>query len=472
MAEVVTRFAPSPTGYMHVGGVRTALYAWLFARQQGGRFILRIEDTDKEREVEGSVKHIIESLLWLGIRWDEGPDIGGPHAPYVQSQRLDSYKRYAQQLIDKDLAYPDPYTQAEVEAFRQKAEAEKRPFLYRDHRPATPGVWDGTQPLRFKVPEVKRYVWQDLVRGELSAGEEALDDFILIKSDGYPTYNFSHIVDDIEMGTTHIMRGEEFISSTPKFLSLYEALGVTPPQFATMPVILAPGGKKKLGKRDGAKDILEYRADGYLPEALVNYLALLGWHPEGDEEVMDAAQLTSTFDLSRVQKGGANFDEAKLAWLNREHLKRLSDGDLLARIEALMGTVPPYASAVIGLVRERASTLREAYDLMQHEFDFLSGTSPDAALLLQGGKIEPEVASNHLKAVADLLQHIPDEGFTAAQLKDIIWPYATAQGRGAVLWPLRTALSGKEKSPDPFVIAALLGKQETLARIARSADAL
>jgi glutamyl-tRNA synthetase len=255
--KIVTRFAPSPTGFMHVGGVRTALFAWLFARKNNGTFILRIEDTDKEREIAGSMEHIIESLKWLNIEWNEGPDIGGPHAPYLQSQRLDSYKKYALQLIEKGYAYPDPYTKEEVEAFRQKAAEEKRAFLYRDHRPENPGTWDGTKPLRFKVPEVKISKWHDVVRGDLTAGPEALDDFILIKSDGYPTYNFAHIIDDLEMGVTHIFRADEFISSTPKFLSLYEALGIDHPEFVTLPPILGEGGNKKLGKRDGAKDILK-----------------------------------------------------------------------------------------------------------------------------------------------------------------------------------------------------------------------
>lgn len=473
MAErVVTRFAPSPTGFMHVGGVRTALYAWLFARQQGGTFILRIEDTDKEREVDGSVKHIMESLLWLNLQWDFGPDKPGPWGSCVQSERLDIYKKYAQQLIDKGLAYADPYTEEEVEAWRKEAELQKRPFLYREHRPESPAPWDGSKPLRFKVPQIKRYEWHDEVRGALSAGEEALDDFIIIKTDGYPTYNFSHIVDDMEMGVTHIIRGEEFISSTPKFLALYEALGAQPPKFATVPVILGPDGKKKLSKRDGAKDILDYRAEGYLPEAFINFLAFLGWHPEGDSEVMSVEELTKAFSLNRVQKGGAKFDEAKLAWFNREHLKHLSDGDLLMAIKGLMGTTPPYASAVIGMVRERAATLREAYDMLMQEFGFLESVSYEPALLLQQGKISSETASLHLKALQELLEHIPDEAFTASQLKDIIWPYATAQGRGAVLWPLRVALSGMERSPDPFAIAGLIGKQAVLERIAAAIQKL
>lgn len=473
MAEkIVTRFAPSPTGFMHVGGVRTALYAWLFARQQKGTFILRIEDTDKEREVEGSVKHIMESLLWLNLQWDYGPDKDGPWGSCVQSNRLDVYKKYAQQLIEKGFAYADPYTEEEVEALRRKAEDEKRPFLYREHRPENPPAWDGSKPLRFKVPTIKRYEWHDEVRGDLSAGEEMLDDFILIKSDGYPTYNFSHIVDDIEMGVTHVIRGEEFVSSTPKFLSLYEALGIAPPKFATMPVILGPDGKKKLSKRDGAKDILDYRADGYLSHALVNFLALLGWHPEGDTELMSVEELTAAFDLSRVQKGGAKFDEAKLLWFNREHLKRFSDGDFLMAVKELMGALPPHASAVVGIVRERAQTLKEASDMFVNEFGFLEGISYEASALLNGGKILPETASLHLKALAGLLEHIPDEGFTASQLKDIVWPYATSQGRGEVLWPLRVALSGNERSPDPFTIMGLIGKQKSLERIAEALQKL
>jgi glutamyl-tRNA synthetase len=457
---------------MHVGGVRTAAFAWLFARQKGGAFILRIEDTDKAREVEGSVKHIIESLTWLGLHWDFGPDKDGPWGSCVQSQRLDVYKRYAQILIDKGLAYADPYTEGEVEEFRKTAEDAKRAFLYREHRPTTTEVWDGTKPLRFKVPEVKRYEWSDAVRGALSAGEEALDDFILIKTDGYPTYNFSHIVDDIEMGVTHVIRGEEFISSTPKFLALYEALGKTPPVFATMPVILGPDGNKKLSKRDGAKDLLEYRAEGYLPEAMLNFLALLGWHPEGEQELMTAQDITSLFDLSRVQKGGAKFDETKLAWFNREHLKRLSDGDYLMAVKNLMGALPPYASAAIGMVRDRAATLKEAYEIFTNEFGFIEKVSYDAPLLLNGGKISAETASLHLKAVSDLLANIPDEGFIAAQLKDILWPYATSQGRGDVLWPLRVALSGAERSPDPFAIMGLIGKKTSLSRIAEATQKL
>ena len=244
--KVVTRFAPSPTGFMHVGGVRTALYAWLLAKKHKGTFILRIEDTDKEREVEGSIEHIKKSLKWLSLDWDEGPDIGGSHAPYIQSERLELYKKYANILIEKGLAYADPYTEEEIENFRKISEEQKRPFLYREHRPENPPIWDGSKPLRFKITEPKRTEWQDLVWGDLSAGPEALDDFIIIKSDGYPTYNFAHIIDDIEMGVTHIVRGQEFIASTPKFLAVYEALEIAPPYFVTTPPIMGADGKRKL----------------------------------------------------------------------------------------------------------------------------------------------------------------------------------------------------------------------------------
>ena len=330
MNKVVTRFAPSPTGFMHIGGMRTALFAYLLARKNNGTFILRIEDTDKARQIEGSIEHIQKALSWVGIEWDYGPDKPGPFGSCIQSERLDIYKAYAQKLIDKGLAYPDPYTEEEVETFRKKAEAEKRPFLYREYRPETFQTWDGTKPLRFKVPTIKRSRWTDAVRGELEAGEEMLDDFVIIKSDGYPTYNFAHIIDDHEMGVTHVLRADEFISSTPKFLSLYEALEIPLPVFGTLPPILREDRTKKLGKRDGAKDVLEYQREGYLPEAFMNYLTLIGWHPSDDREVMSRQEILEAFSLERIQKAGAVFDEEKLKWFNREYIKKLSDADFVA----------------------------------------------------------------------------------------------------------------------------------------------
>ncbi len=474
MTAVVTRFAPSPTGFMHVGGVRTALYSWLYARKHGGRFILRIEDTDKEREVAGAIPHIIESLAWLGIEWDEGIDRGGPHAPYLQSERLDLYRSYAHTLIAAGHAYPDPYTETEVEAFRKKAEEEKRPFLFRDHRPETSDTWDGTKPLRFRAPRIIRYEWNDLARGRLGAGEEAVDDFILIKGDGYPTYNFAHIVDDIEMGVTHVMRGEEFISSTPKYLSLYEALGVTPPAFVTMPVILSPDGKKKLSKRDGAKDILEYRNEGYLPEALMNFLALLGWNPGTEQEFFSKDELIRTFDLSRIQISGAGFDEIKLLSVNQHWMRQLSLENFIAQggfstfdISKLKKTVP--------LLKERAHTFAEAREMLSGELSCLfSEPTLERDRLVAKEPIERSgMTLSALKSLYEAIKTIPD-GVSAEAVKDVLMPLANAEeakgkgGRGAMLWPLRYTLSGQERSPDPFTLISILGSDEALSRIRKA----
>lgn len=462
--KVVTRFAPSPTGFMHVGGVRTALYAWAWARKNNGTFILRIEDTDKAREVDGSIPHIIESLKWLGINWDEGVDIGGPNAPYLQSERLSSYQKYAKILIEKGYAYPDPFTEEEVSVFRNQAELEKRAFLYRDHRPDTTAVWDGKKPLRFKVPEIKSFKWNDAVRGELTAGEEALDDFILIKSDGYPTYNFAHIIDDLEMGVTHVMRADEFIASTPKFLSLYEALGITPPVLVTLPPILSPEGNKKLGKRDGAKDILEYKKEGYLPEAMFNFLAFLGWNPGGEQEIMTKDEIASQFSLDRIHKGGAMFNEEKLLWMNKEHMKRKSKEEQLASIKPYMSEYSDdILNKLLPAIIDRINTYGDLSVVKESEFGFFI-KRPDIEMekvLFKND--EANIAKNHLVNVKNILNDID---FTSAEIiKQAIMPYAEKEGKGNVLWPLRMTLSGQEKSVDPFTICYALGKEETITRI-------
>lgn len=468
--NVRTRFAPSPTGFMHVGGVRTALYAWLFARHHGGQFILRIEDTDKGREVEGSIGHIIECLKWLGIEWDEGIDIGGPFEPYLQSGRLDSYRTYAQKLIAAGFAYPDPYTAEELEAFRAQADAEKRPFLFRDHRPETVGEWNGTTPLRFRVPEIKRYVWNDLVRGELSAGEEALDDFILIKGDGYPTYNFAHVIDDLEMEITHIMRGEEFISSTPKFLSLYDALDIKRPEIATMPVILNEEGNKKLGKRDGAKDLLEYRAEGYLPEAMVNFLALLGWNPGTDQEVFTGDELAELFSLDRVQRSGARFDEAKLLHINQEWMRKLSDEDFVSHIGVTYeGEAATRVARLAPELKERSATFNQARTHLEEDLHFVFAAPTVTAESLRGKEVVPGSTEQHLQELLTRIESLP-EGVSCEGVKMHLMPYADQitkedGGRGAVLWPLRYALSGAERSPDPFTLVHVLGVHEAASRV-------
>ena len=467
--KVVTRFAPSPTGFMHVGGVRTALYAWLWARKNNGQFILRIEDTDKEREVEGSIEHIQKSLKWLGLNWDQGPDVGGPHMPYIQSERLPLYKKYAEILIKKGLAYADPYTEAEIEKFRKEAEADKKPFLYREHRLENSLAWDGTKPLRFKISEPKKTTWHDIVWGELSAGPEALDDFILIKSDGYPTYNFAHIVDDIEMGVTHVVRGQEFISSTPKFLAVYEALGVIPPNFVTTPPIMGKEGTKKLSKRDGAKDILEYKEEGYLPDAMINYLAFLGFNPGGEKEVYTREELISVFDLSKIQRSGAQWSDEKLDWLNKEHLKLLSkeetEKNILEQLPENMRN-----PKLVPLILERISKWGDVKKMFARgELGFFFKQPEYLKEKLIFKNTPPEKIKNNLELALKALTDLAENNFTQENIKIALMSIADKlESRGELLHPVRFALSGLDKSPDPFTIASILGKNETLSRLQKA----
>lgn len=478
--KVVTRFAPSPTGFMHIGGIRTALFGWLWARKNNGVFILRIEDTDREREVSGSLEHIQESLRWLGLEWDFGPDKKNPFGSAIQSERLDIYREYAEKLLAKGLAYPDPYSPEELQAFRDKATAEKRPFLFREHRPATFETWDGKKPLRFKVPEIKRYKWTDVVRGNLEAGEEALDDFILIKGDGYPTYNFAHIVDDFTMGVTHIFRADEFIASTPKFLSLYEALEIPPPVFVTLPPILGESGKKKLGKRDGAKDILEYRNEGYLEEAMVNFLALIGWNPGTEQEIFTVEELIQAFSLDQIQIHGGILNEEKLKWFNREHIHKLSAERFAEFAEKFLSSETLKAlkgknlfESLVPIMRERIQTFSELaqMDTAGEWAYFAVEPSYQADVLVPKGQSR-EGTKTRLEAVLKLLGGLSKADWHDASIKESVWKFAENEGKGNVLWPLRFALSGKEKSPDPFSIAGIIGKDETEKRITRAIELL
>ena len=469
MNKVITRFAPSPTGFMHVGGVRTALYAWLWARKNNGVFILRIEDTDKEREVAGSIGHIIASLKWLGLDFDYGPEKNGPNNPYIQSERLDIYKKYAEILIKKGCAYPDPFTLEEVEKFRQEAEVNKKPFLYREYRPENFDIWDNKKPLRFKVPKIKSYKWDDLVQGNLSAGPEALDDFILIKSDGYPTYNFAHIVDDIEMNVTHVVRGQEFISSTPKFLSVYEALDIPPPSFITTPPILGVDGNKKLSKRDGAKDILDYQKEGYLPETMINYLAFLGFNPGGAKEVYTPEELIKDFDLNKIQRSGAKWDDAKLNWLNKEHLKLLLPAEIEKNILAWLPESMQNPK-LVPIIFERISKWGDIKEMIEKgELDFFLKLPEYEKEKLIYKNASPEQISNNLKLAVKALEEITEENFTVENIKTALMSTAdTLESRGELLHPVRLALSGQDRSPDPFIIASIIGKNETLSRLQKA----
>ena len=482
--KVVTRFAPSPTGFMHVGGVRTALYAYLWAKKNNGTFILRIEDTDKAREVEGSIEHIMKSLKWMGIDWDEGPDIGGPNAPYIQSERLESYKKYAKILIEKGLAYTDPYTEEEVEAFRKKAEEEKRPFLYREHRPdsalTTPSKpeniniedWYKKKPLRFKVPEIKSYKWNDLVYGDLSAGPEALDDFILIKSDGYPTYNFAHVIDDLEMGVTHVMRGQEFISSVPKYLSLYDGLSIERPLFATLPPIMGKDGNKKLGKRDGAKDVLDYPKEGYLPEAMMNFLAFLGWNPGGEREIFSKDELINIFDITRIGHSGAQWNDDKLDWINKEYIKKLPGDELKNKIfEWLPKEL--HNEKLVPLITERISKFGDIKTMLDSgELDyFYKAPEYNAEKLIYKDSTKEKI-SNNLSLIIKEIENI-NENFDKDKIKEVLMSLSLTTGnRGELLHPMRFALSGLDKSPDPFIIAEILGKEETIKRLSSAINKL
>src|SRR3990167_3801207 len=414
--KVVTRFAPSPTGFMHIGGVRTALFAWLWARKNNGTFILRIEDTDKKREVEGSIDHIMASLKWLGIDWDEGVDIGGEHAPYKQSKRLYTYKKYANILVEKGLAYADPYS------------------------------------------------------------EEEVDDLVLIKSDGYPTYNFAHIIDDLLMKVTHIFRADEFISSTPNYLAIYEALEIKRPEFVTLPPILGEAGTKKLGKRDGAKDILDYQKEGYLPEAMLNFLAFIGWNPgEGDNrEILSKDEIIKSFEIKHIQISGAKFNEEKLDWINKEHMKLLSPNEIEKNI---LEWLPEdgmrnskIAPKLTPLIFERISKWGDV-KIVASEFKnlfYAIGFSDQESPVWKNLENHPEKfdkTSEYLQKVLDLLKSV--ENWTYVSVKGAIEDYAKKEGNGNVFWPMRFALSGEKKSPDPFSLAEALGKVETMERISK-----
>ncbi|MBO4276251.1 glutamate--tRNA ligase [Candidatus Saccharibacteria bacterium] len=324
MKNVVTRFAPSPTGYIHIGNVRSAIYPYLVARQNNGKMILRIEDTDRGRYVEGATELIEDTLKWLGLDWDEGPLVGGPNEPYFQSERREIYLEWAKKLMDAGRAYADPTPEEKIDEYRHECNEKKVPFLYRNFRPENPPKWEPGMPIRFKtIP--KSYDWHDEVMGDMHTGPEVLDDIILIKKDGYPTYNFAHIVDDAEMGVTHVMRGVEYLSSTPNYLALYEALELSRPLLISLPHILAPTGNKKLGKRDGAKSVTEYRDDGVLPEAMLNYLACLGWNDGTEQEIYTKDELVEKFSIERIQNSGARYDETKLLWMNGQWIRRIFD---------------------------------------------------------------------------------------------------------------------------------------------------
>jgi glutamyl-tRNA synthetase len=472
MTTIRTRFAPSPTGFVHVGAVRTALFAWLMARKDNGVFILRIEDTDKVREVEGSIKQIEDSLRWLGIDWQEGIDIGGPHAPYLQSERLDIYKKWAKKLIADGRAYADPYSKEQLEELRGKAKADKKPFLYRDYRPnsldSEPPVWDGGQPLRFKS-DPRAYNWTDAVMGNLSTGPEAIDDYILIKSDGYPTYNFCHIIDDMIMEITHVLRSQEFISSTPKFLNLYDALKIERPILATLPFVMSIDGQKKLGKRDGAKDILQYKKEGYLPEAMINFLATLGWNDGTEQEIFSVQELIDKFSLDRVQKSPARFDEKRLLWLNGQWIRRLSIDDLYKRSsefwsESARKATEETRKRILILVQDRLKTLVDLPTLTSYFFD---EPTPDWSMVesdKQLGKLQNSEVISLLKSVLPALVSSSFKPETLQQTLNLLL-VSTGQKPAVLFSIIRLAVSWSPFSPALNETLAALGPEKVKKRL-------
>lgn len=477
-SSIITRFAPSPTGYIHVGNVRSALYPWLLARQTGGKFIVRIEDTDQERFVDGATELILETLRWLGLDWDEGPEIGGPNGPYFQTERREIYNKWAKKLVAKGLAYPDPYTPEQLSELRAEAERRKRPFLYRLHRPEEFGEWDQKTALRFKIPEIKikRYSWHDPVMGDLSAGEDALDDFVIIKADGLPTYNFAHIVDDAEMGITHVIRGMEYIASTPKFLALYEALELTPPVLVCLPHILAPTGNKKLGKRDGAKSVVEYRQDGYLPEAMLNFLAMLGWNDGTTQDIFSLDELIAKFSLDRVQKSGARFDEKRLLWLNGEWIRRLDIDDLFNRARGFWGehgakVDQAEQKKILALVQKRLKTLKDLPLLTEY---FFHRPPPDWAMIDHDKNLSKLTTQEQIDILRYAMNYLAKvDSFDAGQIQIELNHILDHSGqKPAVTFSLiRYALTWAPFSPELNNLISSLGREETVLRLKAAIDA-
>lgn len=470
---VRTRFAPSPTGYMHVGNLRTGLFAWLTARHAGGQFVLRLEDTDKNREVEGSADHILDCLNMLGLERDEGIDIGGPYAPYKQSDRLDIYRQWAQRLIDSGRAYADPYTAEQVQQFREQAQSEKKPFLYRNHRPDNTKAWDGTTPLRFKS-DPKAYEWHDEVMGDLHSGPEVIDDFILIKSDGYPTYNFAHIVDDAEMQITHVIRGQEFISSMPNYMNLYEALGLDLPTFATMPHIMNEQGNKKLGKRDGAKDVLEYVREGFLTETLLSFIATLGWNDGTEQEVFTRDELIAKFTLDRVQRSGARFDEKRLLWMNGQFIRQLTLDDLWTRVADFWpteagGADESYKRQILQLAQDRLKTLRDLPILTSY---FFAEPTPDWSMVDGNKQLARIERHRQIELLGATMAAIESTDFSVDALQAALNALLEQTGEkpGTLFSLIRYAITWAPFSPGLPETMAVLGHDRTLQRLQTAID--
>ncbi len=471
--EIITRFAPSPTGYIHIGNVRSAIYPYLLAKQNKGKMILRIEDTDRARYVEGATKLIEDTLEWLGLNWDEGPIVGGPHGPYFQSERMEIYHKWARKLIESGRAYADPTPPEQIAQHREKCNQEKIPFLYRNFRPENTPEWKPGIPLRFKA-EPKSYTWHDEVMGDMHAGPEVLDDIILIKKDGYPTYNFAHIVDDAEMGVTHVMRGVEYLSSTPNYLALYEALHLAQPKLVSLPHILAPQGNKKLGKRDGAKSVTEYRDDGVLAEAMLNYLACLGWNDGTEQEIYTKDELIKNFSLERIQNSGARYDETKLLWLNGQWIRRIFTEQGAEALYTRTTNFWPeiandfsdeYKIKVLSIIYDRLKTLSDLREMTTY---FFEDPRIDIDTLINNKfikKLSEAEIEELLKLTIAKLTDLKE--WNADNIQTILNELLTKTGKKpAELFSLiRIAISFAPFSPALNLTMDVLGRDITLARL-------
>ncbi len=482
MSEVRVRFAPSPTGYLHIGGARTALFNWLFARKMGGKLILRIEDTDTERLKEDSVSQILTSLKWLGLNWDEGPEVGGDCGPYYQSERRELYAKYAQQLLDEGKAYYCFCTAADLEAEREKQRAAKQPFRYartcRDLDPAEAKARVAAgEPysVRIKIPLEGSITVHDLIHGDVTFNMDQFDDFVIVKSNGMPTYNFAVVVDDHLMGMTHVLRAEEHLSNTPKQLLIYEALGFEPPKFGHMPMILAPD-RSKLSKRHGATSVEEFRAQGYLPEAIVNYLTLLGWGPGDEREIFTLEETVKLFELEQMSKKAAVYDTKKLTWMNGQYLSELPLEKILPEAatffikdglvnEQWLADNKEYFARLVDTVRVRVKTLQEVADAAVYFFKDLDGYDEKGV----SKHFKPEAAGLLEKCLAGLEA---DTVFDLASTEAVYNKVAADNGLslGKVIHPTRLALTGRTVSPGMFDVMVLLGKEKTLARIRQAID--
>ena len=462
--SVRVRFAPSPTGHLHVGGARTALFNWLYARHHGGMFILRIEDTDRSRSTDENIGDIVAALRWLELDWDEGP----PSPGYRQTERFDLYREHARRLVAAGRAYYCACTPEQLEAERAEAQAKNETFRYSGRCRAL-GLTAGA--LRLRIPEEGTTVVDDLIHGPVTFDHRQLDDWILLRSDGTPTYNFCVVVDDVTMRISHVIRGNDHLSNTPKQVLCYEALGYPVPAFAHVSMILGPD-RARLSKRHGATSVQAYREQGILPEAMVNYLARLGWS-SGDQEIFSRAELVERFDIKDVSSSGAIFDQTKLEWLNHEYIKTVDGRRLATLVTPFLtpaGLTPPAeATRFVGMLdtlRERGKTLRELVEVGRFYFERPSEYDARSA-----SKLFTPAGVERLGALSERLAAV--EPFTPASLEALYRELAEAMGLKLVdLAQLtRLAVTGRTASPPLFDVLGLLGREETLARLRAARDA-